>query len=106
MFTIVAEGLAEMVRSAVSRGLFYGFKVNNKLEYNLLQFADDTILIGEGTWENLWAIKAVLRGFELVSGLKTNMCKRRIYGIGIPSKFLESTSYFLVCRVDQPPFKF
>jgi hypothetical protein len=39
---------------------------------SLLQYADDTLCIGEASVENLWALKAVLRGFEMASGLKVN----------------------------------
>jgi hypothetical protein len=35
-----------------------------------LQYADDTLCIGEASVENLWTMKAILRGFELASGLK------------------------------------
>lgn len=34
---------------------------------------DDTILIGEDSRKNIWTIKALLRGFELVLGLQVNL---------------------------------
>ncbi|MCI81328.1 LINE-1 reverse transcriptase like, partial [Trifolium medium] len=37
-----------------------------------LQYADDTLFLGEATVANLWTIKSILRGFELASGLKVN----------------------------------
>jgi hypothetical protein len=37
---------------------------------SILQYADDTLCIGEASIENLWTLKALLRGFEMVSGLK------------------------------------
>ncbi|PNX55609.1 ribonuclease H, partial [Trifolium pratense] len=42
----------------------------------LIVAEDDTVLVGEGKWENLWSLKTVLRSFELVSGLKVNFYKR------------------------------
>ncbi|MCH96062.1 RNA-directed DNA polymerase (Reverse transcriptase), partial [Trifolium medium] len=36
---------------------------------------DDTIIVGDGNWRNLWSIKTVLRSFELVSGLKVKFHK-------------------------------
>lgn len=52
---------------------FTGFKVNEEVYYSLLHFADDTILVGEGSWKNVWAIRAILRDFEMVSSLRINI---------------------------------
>lgn len=49
LFTIVVEGLAGMVRQAVRGGLYNRFKLAESVEYSLLQFADDTILFGDGS---------------------------------------------------------
>ncbi|MCI19814.1 LINE-1 reverse transcriptase like, partial [Trifolium medium] len=67
LFLIVAEGLAGMMRRAVEIGRFKGFHVNDNIQFQILQFADDTILMGEGVWDNLRTIKVLLRSFELVS---------------------------------------
>lgn len=39
---------------------------------SILQFADDTVLMGKGTWNNLWSTKTIFRSFEMVSVLKVN----------------------------------
>lgn len=57
---------------------FKGFRVGDGVTYDLLQFADDTILVRGGTWSNLWAIKVILRGFEMVSRLRVNMWKSKL----------------------------
>ncbi|XP_058788489.1 uncharacterized protein LOC131662655 [Vicia villosa] len=66
LFAIAAEGLAGLVREASSRGWYKGFRISNEVEYSLLQFADDTIMIGDGSTSNLWTLKAIFRGFEMV----------------------------------------
>ncbi|GAU32416.1 hypothetical protein TSUD_221050 [Trifolium subterraneum] len=43
-----AEGLAGMMRRAVDIGKFKGFKLNDNIQFQILQFADDTILMGKG----------------------------------------------------------
>jgi hypothetical protein len=106
LFLIVAEGLAGLVRRAVEIGRFKGYQVNPSLQFQILQFADDTILMGEGKWDNLWAIKVVLRSFELVSGMRINFVKSKLYGINVDSSFLEAGSSFLNCHADVIPFKF
>ncbi|MCH93700.1 LINE-1 reverse transcriptase like [Trifolium medium] len=49
LFLIVAEGLAGMMRKAVEIGKFKGYRINNSIQFQILQFADDTILMGEVT---------------------------------------------------------
>jgi hypothetical protein len=64
LFIIVAEGLGALMRSAVERGRFQPFLVGRGgLPVSILQYADDTLCIGEATVDNLWALKAILRGF-------------------------------------------
>ncbi|XP_058765925.1 uncharacterized protein LOC131639447 [Vicia villosa] len=57
LFVIVAEGLKALVGRAVDNGDFVGFNVNGKCFVDILQFSDDTLLIGYGSWNHLWAIK-------------------------------------------------
>ncbi|XP_058724457.1 uncharacterized mitochondrial protein AtMg01250-like [Vicia villosa] len=106
LFTIVAEGLAGLMRRSTERGVFTGFKINEEISYDLLQFEDDTVLVGVGSWGNLWAIKVILRAFEMVSGLRVNMWKSKLYGVGLDQYFLEAVSCFLCCKLDKIPFKF
>lgn len=106
LFSIAVEGLARMVRQTLIGGLYNGFKLSNVVEYSLQQFANDTILFRDGSWSDLWALKALLRGYEMVSGLRINLSKIKIYGIGSSSLFLEAASLFLGCKIDKIPFKF
>jgi hypothetical protein len=58
------------MRRAVDLHQFRGFEVGrNGVMVSHLQYADDTLCIGEATMENLWALKAILRGFKMALGL-------------------------------------
>lgn len=71
LFLMVAERLLGLMRKAVSIGKYKGLQVGSGgIEVSILQYADDTIFVGEVSWENLWIIKSVLRCFEVASGLK------------------------------------
>lgn len=70
LFVLVTKGLTMLMNKVAEIGDFRGFKINKKEEVNILQFADDTIIMADGSSENLWSIKVVLRGFEMMSGLK------------------------------------
>lgn len=74
LFLIVAEGLNMMFRETVSLGCFTGYKVGD-VSISHLQFANDTLIIGEKRYENVWSIKAVLQLFECISGLKVKFIR-------------------------------
>jgi hypothetical protein len=105
LFLLVAEGLGGLMRRAVDLNLFSGFQVGREgVVVSHLQYVDDTLYIGEASWENLWAVKAILRGFEMVSGLKVNFWKSNLMGINVSQEFLSSASNFLNCRIGSVPF--
>jgi ribosomal protein L13E len=62
--------------------------------------------MGEGCWENIWTIQSLLRGFELVSGLKINFVKSKLFGINVDGRLLAAGAFFLSCHSDVVPFKF
>jgi hypothetical protein len=107
LFLLVAEGLSALMRKAVECGRFQPFKVGRVgLPVSILQYADDTLCIGEATVENLWAMKSILRGFEMVSGLKVNFWKSCLMGVNVTNEFLVMASDFLNCRIGNLPFRY
>lgn len=95
-----------MVKKIVQIGSFELFKVFNNQQYSLLQFVDDTILMGKRNWENLWRIKTILRSFELVSILRVNFSKSNLIGFNLKEDFMNVASIFLSCCITSLPFRF
>jgi hypothetical protein len=56
--------------------------------------------------DNLWTLKALLRGFEMASGLKVNFYKSCLMGINVPSEFMSMACDFLNCSEGAVPFKY
>jgi hypothetical protein len=105
LFLLVAEGFAGLMRSAVEKNLFKGFGVGpENLIVTHLQYADDTLCVGEATIENLWTLKAILRGFELASGLKVNFSKSSLMGVNVLNLFMDMACNFLNCKRGALPF--
>ncbi|GKV12717.1 hypothetical protein SLEP1_g23835 [Rubroshorea leprosula] len=71
-----------------------------------LQFADDAILFGLATEENVRAIKCIMRAFELVSGLKINYGKSMLAGINVCKEWLSKMAFILNCKQGEIPFKY
>lgn len=107
LFLMVAEGLSGLMNKAVSLGKLSGIKIGSKgPEISILQYADDTIMAGKASWDNLWVMKSVFRCFELVSGLKVNFNKTRLFGINVGEEFMSLGADFLNCRIVELPFKY
>jgi exonuclease III len=105
LFLLVAEGIGLLMSRAVSIGFFKPFVFRNSdVVVSHLQYADDTLFIGDACVENLWCIKAILRWFELMSGLKVNFGKSRIFGVGLEESFMLVASKFLNCKRGKIPF--
>jgi len=62
-----------------------------KIEICLLQYADDTIFVGDMTINNVMVVKSILWWFELVSRLKVNFHKSRFGGIEVERKWWRGT---------------
>ncbi|XP_058774256.1 uncharacterized protein LOC131648522 [Vicia villosa] len=106
LFVLAMKGLKALVRKSIEMGDLKPFNYGEEDYVDILQFADDTIILGEDSCDNLWNMKVLLRGFELVSGLKTNFAKSNILGVNVGDWFINATTTFLSCKKGGIPFKF
>ena len=105
LFNIVAEELNGLMSQAMGKNLFRGFPVGlNKVVINLLPYADDTVFFGEASRENVRVIKAILRTFELVSGLKINFAKSSFGAFGMSEEWKSEAANYLNCSLLSVPF--
>lgn len=91
LFILAAEGIPCLMKNVCSRTCFQSFSLSDHLQFDFLQFADDTILVWQLSWENIWSIKAMLREFDLVFGLSVNFNKRRIIEFNVNQFFFEGS---------------
>jgi hypothetical protein len=71
-------------------GLYRGYHVGHHDGVCLshLQFADDTLILGEKSWANVRHMRAALILFEQVSGLKVNFHKSMLMGVNVSDSWL------------------
>lgn len=62
--------------------------------------------INEPTVENLWTLKVLLRGFEMVLGFKVKFYKSCFIGINVSMTFMEMACNFLNCSEGKISFIF
>ncbi|XP_071695221.1 uncharacterized protein [Rutidosis leptorrhynchoides] len=107
LFILAAEGLNIMAKSAIDNGLFNGLKVgNDEITISHLQYADDTIFLGDWSHANACSLQNLLKCFELASGLKVNFQKSCLFGIGVSSTEANYLANILGCKVGQLPFTY
>lgn len=78
--------------------------MNEDIHFVLLQFVDDTFLVYDFSWKNLWSIKKILRGSKLAPGLCVHLHKSKLYGINLKEDFLQAASSFLSYDIGTIPF--
>ncbi|XP_058774260.1 uncharacterized protein LOC131648527 [Vicia villosa] len=103
---LVAEDLSGLVRQPIQVGEFQRFAIKGSCCVDILQFVEDTLIVGDGSWKHVWAIKAVLRDFEIVSRLGINYHKSKLIGINTIVGFLEAVSLLLSCKLEDCNFYF
>ncbi|GKU88310.1 hypothetical protein SLEP1_g2593 [Rubroshorea leprosula] len=105
LFLMIAEGLQSLVQRAEKEGMMHGIEIGKKgLSLSLLQFADDTVIMGRADTENIRTVKDILKWFELMSGLRINFNKSSIFGYNVLEKWLKGLAGMLHCRVGRAPF--
>jgi hypothetical protein len=106
LFLLAAEGFNVLMSSLKEEGLFHGYRVgrDNDLCLSHLQFADDTLIIGNKSWLNVRSMRVVLLIFEQVLGLKVNFHKSLLTGVNVSDSWLSEAALVLNCRVGAFPF--
>ncbi|GKV42785.1 hypothetical protein SLEP1_g50152 [Rubroshorea leprosula] len=90
LFLLIAEGLQGLIQRAVTEGMLHGIEIRKQgMSVSLLQFADDTIIMGRADVENIRMVKDVLRWFELMSGSRINFSKSSVFGYNVSEKWLK-----------------
>ncbi|KAI3824227.1 hypothetical protein L1987_05677 [Smallanthus sonchifolius] len=107
LFVIVMEALSRMFDKACEIGILEGIRLpNDGPRVSHLFYADDAIIAGN--WDENMALNSVrvLRCFYACSGLKINLGKSNLYGIGVSSLELEDMANLVGCKADSLPFKY
>lgn len=96
-----------MIGATVRMGLFQlASLVRNKIQVPLLQFADDVLFVGEWSHSNISNLLKLLKCFEEASGLKINLHKSCLIGVGVPTIVVERLARKFCCKVDCTPFTY
>ncbi|GJS05184.1 hypothetical protein Tco_0321692 [Tanacetum coccineum] len=100
------ESLHLSFNNVVNAGLYNRIHIDDSLSLSHLFYADDVIFVGKWNLLNLSTIVNVLKWFYLDSGLKINLYKSKLMGIGIPHDVVASAARSIGCSTLHLPFKY
>nr|GFA38215.1 reverse transcriptase domain, reverse transcriptase zinc-binding domain protein [Tanacetum cinerariifolium] len=107
LFILVMEGLNNAFIEVVGNGLISGININNStINISHLFFADDVIITTGWNARDLENVIRVLHVFYLDSGLKINMHKSNIYGIGVNEEEVYNMASNAGCSAGNIPFNY
>ncbi|GJY47763.1 RNA-directed DNA polymerase, eukaryota [Tanacetum coccineum] len=92
--------------NVVNAGLYNGIQIDESLNLSHLFYVDDVILVGKWNSSNLSTIVNVLKWFYLASGLKINLNKSKLMGIGISHDVVASAAKSIGCSILHTPFNY
>jgi hypothetical protein len=101
---------SDLLQSAVNELVHLG-KLSRPIETNdmdfpIVQYADDTLLIVPADKDQLQALKEVLNKFSQSTGLKINFDKSQMVPINVPEEILEQLAEVFGCQVGKMPFTY
>ncbi|GJT31740.1 RNA-directed DNA polymerase, eukaryota, partial [Tanacetum coccineum] len=106
LFILVMESLHLSVSRTVEARIFTGIKIDFALSISHLFYADDAVFIGEWTDSKLRSIIQMLHCFSLASGLKINLQKSNLLGVGVTGSLVNEAAASIGCSVMKAPFKY
>nr|GEZ33599.1 RNA-directed DNA polymerase, eukaryota [Tanacetum cinerariifolium] len=105
-FILVMETLHISVSRAVNEGIFRGLHIQGSVILSHLFYTDDAVFIGEWSDSNLDNMLWILNCFYLASGLRINVSKSQVLGIGVPSDIVQQGASRIGCDIMKTPFKY
>ncbi|GJS76401.1 retrovirus-related pol polyprotein from transposon TNT 1-94 [Tanacetum coccineum] len=99
---ISPEGLNVIMKEEVAKGIFKGILVGkDEICISHLQYADDRVFFGEWDKENAQNLMCILKCFEEVSGLKINLNKSKLYGVGVTLDEMDIMARYMGCSIGE-----
>nr|GEX56906.1 RNA-directed DNA polymerase, eukaryota [Tanacetum cinerariifolium] len=106
LFILIMESFHLSVTRAVEAGIFQGININDDFNISHIFYADDSIFIGKWNDDNLSGITQMLKCFSLISGLRINLSKSHLLGVGVPFETVNIAAENLGCSMMRIPFKY
>lgn len=107
LFNLVADVLGILLSKAINKGHLRGV-LNNLLAGGIshIQYADDTVIMIDGSEQSIRTLKLNLYCFEWLTGLKINYHKSEVYVFWVKQEEKERLANMLNCVLGVMPMKY
>nr|GEX05335.1 hypothetical protein [Tanacetum cinerariifolium] len=95
----------QILDRATSDGLFKGIQIQGSMAISHIFYADDAVFTWKWSDFNLDNIVKILKCFFLALGLKINIQKSQVLGVGVPRNLINQEASLIGCAVMQNPFR-
>nr|GEX48344.1 RNA-directed DNA polymerase, eukaryota [Tanacetum cinerariifolium] len=108
LFILVMESLHVSFQRLIDRGMFDPIFLGkeNRVPISHLFYADDAMFIGKWSRSNVNVLMMMLHCFSLASGLKVNVHKSSIYGVGVRQDDVQHMAENFCCISNNLPFTY
>ncbi|KAL7598123.1 hypothetical protein Lser_V15G21490 [Lactuca serriola] len=107
LFILVMEGLHVAIEDDVNKCVFRGALIGDGgFVVSHIFYADDTLFLEEWDEQNIANLVTILNCFYLVSGLKLNLQKSNLLGIGVSFQQMEEMAVITGCAPASLPFSY
>ncbi|GKB62219.1 RNA-directed DNA polymerase, eukaryota [Tanacetum coccineum] len=104
--TLSSSMASVLVKVTLSSGNPFVPWISESTVLSHLFYADDAIFMGEWSEPNMGNIIKILRCFFLASGLKINIHKSQIMGVGVHRNLVSQAATIIGCSVMHAPFRY
>ncbi|GJV87893.1 RNA-directed DNA polymerase, eukaryota [Tanacetum coccineum] len=106
LFILIMESLHISFSKILDMSLFKGITFKDSLMISHLFYADDVVFTGEWNSSNINSIVNILKCFFMATGLKINIQKSKLMGIGVHSKEVDRIARIVGCSTFISPFHY
>nr|GEU68392.1 hypothetical protein [Tanacetum cinerariifolium] len=107
LFILAMKGLHAFIYKAMNMGNYKSISIgDNNLRISHLMYVDDVIFMGEWLITNAHNLLCILRCFFLVSGLKINVHKSNLSGVGMSNDDIQAMAIVIGCGAATLAFKY
>nr|GEX73688.1 putative RNA-directed DNA polymerase, eukaryota, reverse transcriptase zinc-binding domain protein [Tanacetum cinerariifolium] len=107
LFIIVLEALHMALKDGQAANLFHGVKVGSSgFHISHLFYTDDVIILSDWNQNDMDNIIQILNIFYIASGLKINIHKLNIFGVGVSLNEINSMAANTRCTTGSLPFTY
>jgi hypothetical protein len=100
LFLLAADLLQLIINKAKDSGLLrLPIEVGYTTDLPIIQYADVTLLIMEASFQQLFALKAILNSFVDSTGLKVNYAKSSIIPMNVAHERMQHLAATFLCQV-------